>query len=89
VYICICYGITDTRIKQAIHSGCQSCADLMNCLNVGTRCRRCHSDLQELLEAHVPANACPGASYLVPATGVQEDGLPFPIESHHNHRNAL
>jgi bacterioferritin-associated ferredoxin len=58
MYICICRAITDTQIKQAIHDGCHSCAELMNCLKAGTECGRCHDEMHELLASHLPTKAC-------------------------------
>ena len=51
MYICICKGVTDTAIREAV---CQGDADRMRdlkaCLGVSEQCGICAAHAQEILE---------------------------------------
>ncbi len=51
MYVCLCRGITDTQIKQAIESGKASCMrSLSKALGIAGDCGRCGKEARELLE---------------------------------------
>lgn len=49
MYVCLCSGITDKQIHQALESGCDSLRDLRRELGVGSRCGKCLVAASDLL----------------------------------------
>lgn len=49
MYICICKAVSDRAIRQAVHSGATSLADLRERLEIGTCCGKCACAARELL----------------------------------------
>jgi bacterioferritin-associated ferredoxin len=41
MYVCLCQGVTDGQIREAIYDGCCSYRDVRNSLGVGTQCGKC------------------------------------------------
>jgi len=41
MYVCLCQGVTDGQIKEAIYEGCCSYRDVRETLGVGTQCGKC------------------------------------------------
>lgn len=41
MFVCICHGITDKQIKQAVHQGCETLADLKKQHGVASECGKC------------------------------------------------
>ncbi|MBB3101996.1 bacterioferritin-associated ferredoxin [Azomonas macrocytogenes] len=41
MYVCLCHGITDGHIREAISEGCCSFRDVRSTLGVGTQCGKC------------------------------------------------
>lgn len=59
MYVCLCTGITDTQIRQALESGCGNLRDLRHKLGVGKQCGKCLVAASELLRAPpAAANVC-------------------------------
>jgi bacterioferritin-associated ferredoxin len=57
MYVCLCRGITDTQIKQAIAEGKANCMrSLSNMLGVAADCGRCGKYAKELLKQSVTVN---------------------------------
>ena len=50
MYICICKGVTDTAIREAVCHGAKRMKDLKACLGVSTQCGICAAYAQEVLE---------------------------------------
>ena len=50
MYICICKGVTDTAIREAVCHGAKRMKDLKECLGVSTQCGICAAYAQEVLE---------------------------------------
>jgi len=49
MYICICHGVTDSKIEQAIEAGSASMRDLSKELGVGTQCGKCTNCTKKIL----------------------------------------
>ncbi|WP_119394059.1 (2Fe-2S)-binding protein [Salinibius halmophilus] len=49
MYVCICHGVNDKQIKQAVSQGAQSMRDLAKTLCVGTKCGKCVCQAREYL----------------------------------------
>jgi bacterioferritin-associated ferredoxin len=62
--VCICRGVSDRKIHQAIDDGAGSVRDLQRC-GIGDECGSCHNALRKMLaaaeaerEALIAAGAC-------------------------------
>lgn len=49
MYVCLCKGITDTRIRAAAAGGCETMRDLAVELGVGSQCGKCARQAREIL----------------------------------------
>lgn len=52
MYVCICQGITDRQIIDAIAQGHDSTAAIAATLGAGSCCGRCCETVENLVEAH-------------------------------------
>ena len=61
MYICLCNGITDDHIVDAVEDGALSLSDLQSRLGVATCCGRCAECAQSVLEAQLAGSPtqCP------------------------------
>ena len=62
MYVCICKGVTETQIFEAIGRGLCTRKEIAGCLKAGTGCGKCSSDIRELLQrtgSTKGANAAP------------------------------
>ena len=50
MYICVCKGVTDTAIREAVHRGADRMRDLKTCLGVSEQCGICACHAKEVLE---------------------------------------
>ena len=50
MYICICKGVTDTAIREAVCQGADRMKDLRACLGVSEQCGLCAAQAKEVLE---------------------------------------
>jgi len=64
MYVCLCRGVTDADIKQAVAEGASSMRALRQCLGVCSECGKCGSCardvLRETLDQQDMSNAAPG-----------------------------
>ncbi len=62
MYVCICKGVTESQICEAIERGLCTRREIAACLKAGTGCGKCGPDIRELLNgsgAHAE-NDAPG-----------------------------
>jgi bacterioferritin-associated ferredoxin len=50
MYICICHGVTESQIREAVQAGAGDMDTLSAELGIGTRCGTCVCATQSLLE---------------------------------------
>lgn len=50
MYVCICKGITDRQIKEAVYSGTTSVKGLRQRLGLSSQCGSCAELAQELID---------------------------------------
>jgi len=50
VYVCVCNGVTDHQIREAVAAGCGSMAELTMRTGCGASCGSCVGTAAELLE---------------------------------------
>jgi len=49
MYVCLCKGVTDHQIRDAVANGNTTLADVSQQLGVATQCRRCTSLAQDII----------------------------------------
>jgi bacterioferritin-associated ferredoxin len=52
--ICQCHGVSDRKVRRAIHHGARTIEELGELCGAGTRCGGCHPNLMALLPDSVP-----------------------------------
>jgi bacterioferritin-associated ferredoxin len=50
MYVCVCHGISESRLKQVIREGANSFEQLQSRTGVATCCGSCESCARELLD---------------------------------------
>lgn len=50
MYVCVCYGVTDSQIKQAVEQGADDYKSIKAKLNVGSQCGKCIKATMEMIE---------------------------------------
>ena len=41
MYVCLCEGVTDTQIRDAVYEGCCSYREVRNNLGIASQCGKC------------------------------------------------
>lgn len=60
MYVCLCHGISEKRLQQAIVEGARSFEQLQSCTGVATCCGACEPCARELLGTQQPSlDSCP------------------------------
>ncbi|WP_373185552.1 bacterioferritin-associated ferredoxin [Halopseudomonas sp.] len=57
MYVCLCKGVTDKQIRNAINEGACSMRDLRQTLDVANQCGKCGRDCKSLLSESTLAGA--------------------------------
>jgi bacterioferritin-associated ferredoxin len=50
MYVCLCHGISENRLQQAIQDGARSFEQLQSCTGVATCCGACEPCAREILD---------------------------------------
>ncbi len=50
MYVCVCHGISEKRIDQAIREGARSFEQLQGCTGVATCCGACEPCARQILD---------------------------------------
>jgi bacterioferritin-associated ferredoxin len=58
MYVCLCKGITDCQIREAVCEGACSMRELRKCLGVATQCGRCAQHARQVLEETLNTVPC-------------------------------
>lgn len=69
MYVCLCKGITDHQIKQAVVDGASNLRDVRKRLGVMTQCGKCGHDTKQIIEDVLFSNACAADDALYFAAG--------------------
>lgn len=56
MYVCICKGITEGQVRDAIRGGACTRKDVSRCLKVGTACGKCNQSVRALLHQCGPSS---------------------------------
>ena len=49
MYVCVCNGITESQIRDAVGEGARSLRELQQCLGVASCCGRCADCAQQVV----------------------------------------
>ena len=69
VYVCICNGVTDHQIRDAVSGGCRSVAELTMRTGCGATCGSCLDMAASILDQAVARGERP-AAFPVPVLGL-------------------
>jgi bacterioferritin-associated ferredoxin len=50
MYVCLCHGISEHRLEQAIREGARSFEQLQSCTGIATCCGACEPCAREMLD---------------------------------------
>lgn len=50
MYVCLCKGITDSQIRQAIEDGAETVGAVRQQLGVATQCGKCSAFVRDLIQ---------------------------------------
>ena len=50
MYVCICTGVTDGKIREAIYEGCCSYREVREATGVASQCGKCSVMTREILD---------------------------------------
>lgn len=56
MYVCLCNGVTDKQIRQAIGEGARCIGCLRSGLGVATQCGKCAKTAKQMLREHAGDN---------------------------------
>lgn len=65
MYVCVCQGITDRQVREAIDRGARKLRDLREELGLCTDCGKCGPCARELLQAVAPEPEAPSLGFPV------------------------
>lgn len=57
MYVCICNGVSERQVHQAVAAGCSSLKELKNDLGVSNGCGRCAGHARNVLEDAMTASS--------------------------------
>lgn len=69
MYVCLCQGVTDGQIRDAIYDGCCSYRDVRETTGVGTQCGKCACLAKEVVR-----------DTLAELQTARNPALPYPVE---------
>ena len=61
MYVCVCHGISERRLQEAILEGARSFEQLQSCTGVATCCGACEPCAREMLDCEKLAERTPSA----------------------------
>jgi bacterioferritin-associated ferredoxin len=59
MFVCLCNGITENQIRDAVGSGVRSLSELHSCLGVASCCGRCADCAQQVLNETISSAQSP------------------------------
>ena len=69
MYVCLCNGVTDADIHDAVDTGITSFEDLQTHLSVGTVCGSCECEAKQVVEKKLNSSLAARASGLLVESG--------------------
>lgn len=71
--VCICRGVSDRTVNQAIDDGARSVRDLQRC-GIGDQCGSCHNFLRQMLSAAAAEREAMAAAPCCPVHAAEAGG---------------
>lgn len=62
MYICLCRGVTDQMVDDAVSSGARTSREVASACGAGSDCGRCRRTVQAIIAAAAPGTEVPAAS---------------------------
>jgi len=59
MYICLCKGITDSQIRQAVNGGAESVRAVREELGVSTQCGKCACSVRDIVKSSLETPTSP------------------------------
>jgi bacterioferritin-associated ferredoxin len=59
MYVCLCNGITESQIRDAVGEGARSLSELHLCLGVASCCGKCADGAQQVLHESISSGQSP------------------------------
>lgn len=53
MYVCVCRGITDSQVLEAVCKGAKSAKDVNQCIGIPIQCGKCCSFMKEVVQQAV------------------------------------
>jgi bacterioferritin-associated ferredoxin len=53
MYVCVCHGISDQRIREAVACGARSFEEVQACTGVATNCGACEHTARSVIDEHL------------------------------------
>ena len=60
MYVCLCHGIRERELRDAVERGCDSFEQLQACTGVSTCCRTCEPVAREVLDEALASRSLAG-----------------------------
>ncbi|NTS77861.1 bacterioferritin-associated ferredoxin [Catenovulum sp. SM1970] len=57
MYICLCNGVTDKQIKEAVQSGCTDLSSIKDKMAVGNQCGKCTKNARKVIRQEIEQDA--------------------------------
>ncbi len=57
MYVCLCFGITDKHLKNAVQQGCGNYGEVRSCTRVGTQCGKCACMAKQVVREEIASTA--------------------------------
>lgn len=58
MYVCLCMGVSDTKILEAIKSGHDTVKKIRTCTGAASQCCKCLPDIKQILEIELASHDC-------------------------------
>lgn len=58
MFVCVCKGVTDSNIKQAVAEGANSLREVRNKLGAASQCGKCASLAKDIIKQELQASPC-------------------------------
>ncbi|AUX21033.1 (2Fe-2S)-binding protein [Sorangium cellulosum] len=68
MYVCLCMGVCDREIREAINEGACSVSEVMECTGAGTRCGSCQPTIAQLVGDGDVASSSPRRLAMAPVS---------------------
>jgi len=68
MYVCLCRGITDGQIREAVAGGCCNYKQVRQSLGLATQCGKCACDAKGVVRKALDIGGCPATQVSAPAS---------------------